>query len=172
VRVGGIIAGIALLAAAAVLGPRIVTRLWRDPGYAEFLTGAGRVLPFGYATQRGTVRGALPLWAGLGCVGAGCVVTAALIPGPARWPSPALVAATVCFGLGLGALGLWISVIWFNRPLRLAPPPMRGDEGLVTAWWRCRTLPPAQRRAAARARRRWPALGSATEPPARSGRPG
>jgi hypothetical protein len=173
VQIAGCIAGGVALLASVTFGPRIVGKIWRDPQYAEMMAWSGRVLPFGYATSRGATRGALPLWVGVGFIGAGTIAASAL-PGRAAHPAPvslALVAAIVCYAAGLAGIGLNLSIVWFNRPRRLVPPHMRGEEGLVSAWWRCRKLPPAQRRAAARARRRWPALGPQA-PRARSGRPG
>lgn len=172
-QITGCIAGGVMLLASLTVGPRLVRRVWREPEYAQMMARSGRVLPFGYATSRGVTRGALPLWVGVGLIGAGTVAASAL-PSRAGHPAPvslALVAAIACYAAGLVAIGLNLSVVWFSRPQRLTPPHMRGDEGTVSAWWRCRNLPSAQRRAAARARRRWPA--PAPQPPrARSGRPG
>lgn len=168
VAVGGLIAGIVMLAASVVFGPRLCARVWRDPAYADTMTRSGRVLPFGYATSRGVTRGMLPLWAGVGFIGAGTLAAAALPAG--HGAGPALIGGAVCYALGLAALGVSFSIVWFNRPLRLVPPHMRDDEGMVTAWWRCRKLPPPQRRDAARTRRRWPAA-SPAGPRARRGRP-
>jgi hypothetical protein len=171
-QIAGCIAGSVMLLASVTLGPRIVRRVWRAPEYAEVMARSGRVLPFGYATSRGVTRGSLPLWVGVGLIGAGTIAASAL-PSRAAHPatvSLALVAAIACYATGLAAIGLNLSVVWFSRPQWLMPPHMRGDDGLVSAWWRCRNLPPAQRRAAARARRRWPAPGPHA-PRARSGRP-
>lgn len=167
-QVGGIAAGILLVLAAATLGVRIGARVWRDPAYAEKMIQAGRVLPFGYATSRGMTRGTLPLWTGIGFIGVGTLLVATLPAGPVPPASTRAVIAGVCYALGLAALGLTVAIVWFNRPRLVVPPHMRGEDGLVAAWWRCRNLPPARRRAAARERRRWPALGHPR--PARSGR--
>jgi hypothetical protein len=172
VQIIGCVAGGVMLLASLTAGPRLVRRVWREPAYAAMLARSGRVLPFGYLTSRGVTRGVLPLWAGVGLIGAGTIAASAL-PSPAGHPVPislALVTAIACYAAGLAAIGLNLSVVWFSRPRRLTPPHMRGDEGLICAWWRCRSLPPAQRRAAARARRAWPAPGP--QPPrARSRRP-
>lgn len=157
-QVAGGIAGGVLMLASVTLGPRLSIRAWHDPGYADMLTRSGRVLPFGYTTSRGVTRGVLPLWAGAGFIGAGTLAAAALPSGRSHAAGAALTIALVCYALGLAAIGLSLWIVWFNRPQLLVPPHMRGDDGLVTAWWRCRDLPPAQRRAAARARRKWPAL--------------
>jgi hypothetical protein len=173
VQIAGAVAGGVMLLASVAAGPPLVRRVWREPEYAEMMARSGRVLPFGYATSRGVTRGALPLWVGVGLIGAGTVAAAAL-PGRTAHPAPvsvALVAAIACYAAGLAAIGLNLSLVWFSRPRWLMPPHMRGDEGLVSAWWRCRTLPPAQRRAAARARRNWPARGPGA-PRARAGKPG
>jgi hypothetical protein len=162
VQIEGCVAGGVMLLGSATLGPRLVRRVWREPQYAEIMARSGRVLPFGYATSRGVTRGALPLWVGVGLIGAGTIAASAL-PGraaPAAPVSAALIAAIAGYAAGLAAIGLNLSIVWFSRPRRLVPPHMRGDEGLASAWWRCRNLPPAQRRAAARARRRWPAPGA------------
>lgn len=166
--VGGLIAGIVMLAASVSFGPRLCARVWRDPAYADTMTQSGRVLPFGYATSRGVTRGMVPLWTGLAFVGAGTLAAAALPAGTTHRAGPALIGSAVCYALGLLAIGVSLSIVWFNRPRRLVPPHMRGEEGLATAWWRCRKLPSAQRRAAARARRQWPAL----KPAARQARHG
>lgn len=151
----GIAGGLMVLASAA-LGPRISVRVWRDPAYAYKMTQAGLVLPFGYATSRGVTRGTLPLWAGVGFIGAG-TLAAAVLPGRAAHPDlSVLIAGLACYALGLAAVGLNIWIVWLNRPRFLVPPHMRGEDGLVTAAWRDRRLPPSQRKAAARARRRWP----------------
>jgi hypothetical protein len=172
VQIGGCVAGAVMLLASVTLGPRIVRRVWQAPEYAEMMARSGRVLPFGYATSRGVTRGSLPLWVGVGFIGAGTI--AASVPSRATHPaavSLALVAAIACYAAGVAAIGLNLSVVWFSRPRWLTPPHMRGEDGLVSAWWRCRKLPPAQRRAAARARRRWPAPGTQA-PRAVSRRPG
>lgn len=172
-QIGGCAAGAVMLFGSVTLGPRIVRRVWRAPEYAEMMARSGRVLPFGYAISRGVTRGSLPLWVGVGLIGAGTIAASAL-PSGATHPatvSPALVAAIACYAAGVAAIGLNLSVVWFSRPRRLMPPHMRGDDGLVSAWWRCRNLPAAQRRAAARARGRWPGPGPHA-PPAGSRRPG
>ena len=145
--------------ASATAGPRISIRVWRDPAYADKMTQAGRVLPFSYATSRGVTRGTLPLWAGIGFIGAGTLAAAALPSRPVHAGGLALGIGIVCYALGLAAIVLNLWIVWFNAPRRLVPPHMRGEEGLISAWWRCRSLPAAQRQAAARARRRWPARG-------------
>jgi hypothetical protein len=173
VQIAGAVAGGVMLLASVTAGPPLVRRVWREPEYAEMMARSGRVLPFGYATSRGVTRGALPLWVGVGLIGAGTIAASAL-PGRTAHPAPAslaLVAAIACYAAGLAAIGLNLSIVWFSRPRRLMPPHMRGDEGLVSAWWRSRKLPPGQRRAAARARRRWPAPESNSQR-TRSGRPG
>jgi hypothetical protein len=158
VQVAGGIAGGLMVLAAVAMGPRIGVKLWRDPAYADQMTRSGRVLPFSYATSRGVTRGSVPLWVGVGFIGAGTIAASALPTGTSHHASTALIAALVCYAIGLAAIALNVSIVWFNRPRGLVPPPMRGEEGLVTAWWRSRDLPPAQRRAAACARRTWPAL--------------
>ena len=139
-QVGEIVAGILLVLGAVTLGPRIGAKVWRDPAYAEKMTRSGHVLPFGYAIRRGMTRGVLPLWTGIGFIGVGTLAAAALPAGPAHQSSPALVCATVCYALGIAAIGLNIWIVWFNRPRRLVPPYMRGEEGLVTAWRRAHNL--------------------------------
>ncbi|MGH3159848.1 MAG: hypothetical protein ACRDNF_25190 [Streptosporangiaceae bacterium] len=167
--VGGLIAGIVMVLAAVTFGPRLCAKVWRDPGYADVMTRSGRVLPFGYNTSRGVTRGMLGLWTGLGFIGAGTIAVAFLPAGTTHRASPALIAGVVLYGIGILGIGLNAWIIWFNRPRALVPPHMRDEEGMVTAWWRSRDLPPAQRKAAARARRRWPALDRAAAS-ARSGR--
>jgi hypothetical protein len=157
-QIGGVVAGSLAVAFSVTLGPWIAARVWRDPAYADMITQGGRVLPFGYATGRGNTRALVPMFTGIGLVGAGAIATSVLPAGPVHKASPLFVLALVFFALGILFLGLAFSVIWFNRPQRLVPPHMRGEDGLVTAWWRGRDLPPAERRAAARARRTWPAL--------------
>ena len=139
-QVGEIVAGILMVLGGVVFGPRIVTRVWRDPAYAERMVRSGRVLPFSYATSRGVTRGTLPLWAGIGFIG-GATLAAASLPATRTHPgSSALIAATACYALGLAAIGLNLWIVWFNRPRRLVPPHMRGDEGLATAWLRSRKI--------------------------------
>jgi hypothetical protein len=147
-----------MVLAAVTVGPRICVKVWRDPRYADRMTWAGRMMPFGYATGRGVARGTLPLWTGIGFLGAGTIAASMLPSGTTHHGSAALIAACVCYAIGLAAIGLNISIVWFNRPKLLVAPHMRAEDGLVTAWWRSRDLPPAQRKAAARARRKWPAL--------------
>ena len=139
-QVGEVVAGILLVLGAVTLGPRIAAKVWRDPAYAEKMTRSERTLPFGYATRRGVIRGVLPLWTGIGFIGVGTLAAAGLPAGSAHQSSPALVCAVACYGLGIAAIGLNIWIVWFNRPRRLVPPYMRGEEGLVPAWRRARNL--------------------------------
>jgi hypothetical protein len=154
-NVGGLVAGILMVVAAVAVGPRLCGRVWRDPAYADMITRGGRVLPFSYATSRGVTRGIIGLWTGVGFIGAGTVAVAFMPATPHR-ANPALVTALVLYGLGLIGIALNVTIIWFSRPRFLVPPHMRDEEGLFTMWWTSRHLPPAQRRAAARARRSWP----------------
>jgi hypothetical protein len=140
VQVGEIVAGILMMLGAVTFGPRIAAKVWRDPAYAERMTRSGHVLPFGYATRRGMTRGVLPLWTGVGFIGAGTLAAATLPAGAGHPSSPALVVAGVCYALGLAAIGVNLCIVWFNRPRRLVPAYMRGEEGLATAWWRSRNI--------------------------------
>jgi len=126
------------------------------------------MLPFGYATSRGVTRGMLGLWSGLAFLGAGTIAVATLPSGTTHTASPGLVTAVVLYGVGLFGIALNVAIVWFNRPRFLVPPHMRDEDGLVTAWWQARKLPPIQRRTAARARRTWPVEHPAPSP--RSGR--
>jgi hypothetical protein len=166
--VGGLVAGIIMLAAALIFGPLLCIRAWRDPGYADMITRGGRMLPFGYATSRGVTRGMIGLWAGVGFIGAATIAVAFGPSGTTHTLGPALTTAVVLYGVGLFGIALNVAIVWFNRPRFLVPPHMRDEDGLVTAWWETRKLPPAQRRAAARARRAWPV--ERRTPSARTGR--
>jgi hypothetical protein len=166
--VGGLVAGIVMVVAALVFGPWLCVKVWRDPAYADTISRGGRMLPFGYATSRGVTRGLLGLWSGLAFLGAGTIAVALLPSGTTGQASPDLVTAIVLYGLGLLGIALNVAIVWFNRPRFLVPPHLRDEDGLVTAWWKNRKLPQAQRRAAARARRAWPVEHRA--PSARSGR--
>jgi hypothetical protein len=167
--VGGLVAGIIMVLAALAFGPWLCTRVWRDPAYADTISRGGRMLPFGYATSRGVTRGMLGLWFGLGFLGAGTIAVATLLPsGTTHQASAGLVTAVVLYGVGLIGIALNVAIVWFNQPRFLVPPHMRDEDGLVTAWWKARKLPPVQRRAAARARRAWPVEHRASS--ARTGR--
>ena len=154
-NVGGLVAGIIMVAAAVGFGPVLCSRVWRDPAYADVMTRGGRVLPFSYATARGVTRGMIGLWTGLGFIGAATIVVALTLSTPTHKVS-SLITALVLYGLGLAGIALNVTIIWFNRPRLLVPPHMRGEDGLFGAWWKSRHLPPAQRAAAARERRRGP----------------
>jgi hypothetical protein len=158
-----------MMVAAIMVGTRLSVRVWRNPTYAEMLTQAGRVLPFSYATSRGVTRGTVLLWAGVGFIGAGTLAAAALPSRPVHSALSALSIGMVCYALGMASMALNLWIVWFNRPWWLVPPHMRGEEGLSSAWWRCRSLGPAQRRDAARARRRWPATGNPSHTPPSAG---
>jgi hypothetical protein len=165
-NVGGLVAGIIMVVAAVAFGPMLCTKVWRDPAYADQMTRSGRVLPFSYATSRGVTRGIIGLWSGIGFIGAGTIAVALLPSAPTHKASPALITALALYGVGLLGIALNVTIIWFNRPHLLVPPYLRGEDGLFTAWRKARDLPPAQRRAAARARRTGPPV----ERQARGGR--
>jgi hypothetical protein len=154
-NVGGLIAGTVMIVAAVAFGPWLCGRVWRDPAYADEMTRSGRVLPFSYATSRGVTRGMIGLWTGLAFIGAGTIAVALTLSTPAHSNS-AVITAVVLYGIGLLGIALNVTIIWFNRPRFLVPPHMRDEDGIFTAWWKDRGLPPAERRAAARARRAWP----------------
>lgn len=169
-RVAGIVVGILMVLAAITFGRRISARTWRDPAYAEMMARTILARPFSsYAGTRGVVRGTVPMWAGIGFIGVGALAAAALPAGPAHRASPILMIAGAGFALGIIGIALNLWIVWFNRPRLLVPPFMRAEEGMVTAWWRSRDLPPEQRRAAHMERRTGPPL---EPPPARAGRPG
>jgi hypothetical protein len=157
-------AGGLMMVAATTVGTRLSVRVWRNPTYAELLGQAGRVLPFSYATSRGVTRGTPPLWADVGFIGAGTLAAAALSNRPVHSALSALSIGIICYAPGVASMALNLWIVWFNRPSWLVPPHMRGEQGLISAWWRCRSLPAAQRRDAARARRRWPASGQSPSP--------
>jgi hypothetical protein len=155
-NVGGLVAGIVMIVAAVAFGPRLCAKVWRDPAYADVMTRGGRMLPFSYATSRGVTRGMIGLWSGLGFIGAGTVAVATTLSTPAHKANAAVITAVTLYLIGLLGIALNVTIIWFNRPRSLVPPHMRDEDGIFTAWSKARHLPPAQRRAAARARRAWP----------------
>lgn len=159
-RVAGIVAGILALLAAVTFGRLTSRRMWRDPAYAEMTAQTMYTRPFSsYATRRGMARGSLPMWAGIGFAGVGVLATTALPSGHVDRTSPVFIIAGVGYALALVGFGLNMWIVWFNRPRLLVPPSMRDEEGLVTAWWRARDLPPDQRRAARLTRRYGPSYG-------------
>ena len=166
--VGGLVAGIIMVVAALVFGPWLCVKVWRDPAYADTISRGGRMLPFGYATSRGVTRGMLGLWFGLAFLGAGTIAVAILPSGTTHPASTGVVTAVVLYCIGVFGIALNVAVVWFNRPRLLVPPHMRDEDGVVTAWWKGRKLPPVQRRTAARARRTWPVERPVPSP--RSGR--
>jgi len=123
----GIIVVNVLLISLAGLSCWQVVHAWRDPVYARNIFVPTR--SSNPAVRRGHVRGLAPF--------AGCSVSTGIVTVASRLPRPGEAVVGIA-GLAFFALclGLYFSILCFNRPLFPVPPHMRDEMGTVTEWWR------------------------------------
>lgn len=132
----GIAFSLAFLIAVVAFLTVVASKIWKgDERATEKLLRSFAGMPFDITVRRGMVRAVVPLLAQLTAT-LGAVVFALI--GMATWHggskfTPLMVVALSLLVLAVLTFLVQISIIWFNRPRWLVPPPLRGDVGTITA---------------------------------------